>query len=84
MEQQTSSKESGGSDRFGSSPTFLRAVGDLIVMLHPLAPIFSCELWSGFSQALKAAPSENLKFLCETSQWRYDLGKRSPSRIFLL
>ncbi|VDO12691.1 unnamed protein product [Rodentolepis nana] len=66
-------KESAVNERCASSRTFLRAVGDLIVMLHPLAPMFSCELWSGFSRALRAAPGENLEFLSEASQWRYDL-----------
>nr|CDS27600.2 leucyl tRNA synthetase [Hymenolepis microstoma] len=75
-------KESAVNDCCASSPTFLRAVGDLIVMLHPLAPMFSCELWSGFSRALKAAPIENLEFLCETSQWRYDLAKHVMDQRF--
>ncbi|KAM7540286.1 hypothetical protein Aperf_G00000037227 [Anoplocephala perfoliata] len=79
-------KEAGASDRCISSATFLRAVGDLIVMLHPLAPIFSCELWSGFTRALEAAPLDRLKYLQEASEWRYNLDKdvmeqRFPERF---
>ncbi|KAL5963817.1 putative leucine--tRNA ligase mitochondrial [Taenia solium] len=56
-----------------SSRTYLKALADLIVMLHPLAPLFTCELWRGFSLALSSAPSEALNHIYAAPDWHYHL-----------
>ncbi|CAL8091508.1 unnamed protein product [Calicophoron daubneyi] len=74
----------------GPGPTsflYLRALADLIVMLSPLAPVYSCELWSTLQTALyHRAPPNVCKLLSPTRMhlrsgdpvsnsvcWPYDL-----------
>ncbi|VDM31156.1 unnamed protein product [Hydatigera taeniaeformis] len=66
-------KHSREGERCMSSRTYLKAMADLIVMLHPLAPLFSCELWRGFSLALCSAPPEALNYLYAAPDWCYHL-----------
>ncbi|KAL5111756.1 putative leucine--tRNA ligase mitochondrial [Taenia crassiceps] len=79
-------KHSQVGERCISSRIYLKALADLIVMLHPLAPLFTCELWRGFSLALCSAPPEALDHIYAASDWHYHLQRdvmeqRFPRRM---
>ncbi|BHF57984.1 Belongs to the class-I aminoacyl-tRNA synthetase [Sparganum proliferum] len=56
-----------------TSPLYLRALADLLVMLYPLSPAFACELWEGYRMALCLAPPSLEDSLRLHSAWPYDL-----------
>ncbi|KAL7061996.1 hypothetical protein AAHC03_01765 [Spirometra sp. Aus1] len=58
-----------------TSPLYLRALADLLVMLCPLSPAFACELWEGYRMALSLAPPSLEDSLRRHSAWPYDLRK---------
>ncbi|VDK83406.1 unnamed protein product [Dibothriocephalus latus] len=58
-----------------TSPLYLRALADLLVMLYPLSPAFACELWEGYRVALSLAPPLLEASLRRHAAWPYDLQK---------
>ena len=76
-------KHSGTDAKCVSSRTYLKVLVDLIVMLHPLAPLFTCELWCGFSHVLlSVAPAEALQYLQSAPGWCYKLVSEASTERF--